>query len=94
MIPWREFWSHGPGRPSLFNSALRAATADAATANAYAAGVAAGSAYAIGAIHPTLPSGCIVSGIGESTYYHRGVTIFFGVAKPVRAPQIGPARPF
>jgi hypothetical protein len=23
-----------------------------------------------------------------------GVTIFFGMAKPVRAPQIGPARPY
>jgi hypothetical protein len=24
----------------------------------------------------------------------QGVTIFFGMAKPVRAPQIGPARPY
>ena len=24
----------------------------------------------------------------------QGVTIFFGMAKPVRAPQIGPAKPF
>ena len=24
----------------------------------------------------------------------QGITIFFGMAKPVRAPQIGPARPF
>lgn len=24
----------------------------------------------------------------------QGVTIFYGMAKPVRAPQIGPARPY
>jgi hypothetical protein len=24
----------------------------------------------------------------------QGVTVFYGMAKPVRAPQIGPARPY
>jgi hypothetical protein len=52
------------------------ASLDAATANAYAAGVGAGSAYAIGAIYPTLPSGCIISGVGDSTYYHCGASWF------------------
>jgi len=57
-------------------ASLGAATADSASANAYAAGVAAGSAYAVGAIYSTLPSGCIVSGVGDSTYYHCGASWF------------------
>jgi hypothetical protein len=49
--------------------AAGAAGANTATADAYAAGVAAGSAYTIGAIYPTLPSGCAYSPVGNASYY-------------------------
>jgi len=30
----------------------------------------------------------------STRYGGQGVTVFFGMAKPVRAPQIGPAKPY
>ena len=50
-------------------AAIGAASAEANTANAYAEGVAAGSAYAMGAIYPTLPVGATMQTIGNATYY-------------------------
>jgi hypothetical protein len=46
--------------------------AAAASASAYNAGVAAGSAYGMGAIYPTLPAGCIYSPFGGVSYYNCG----------------------
>ena len=46
--------------------------AAAASSSAYNAGVAAGSAYAMGAIYPTLPAGCVYSPFGGVSYYNCG----------------------
>lgn len=46
--------------------------AAAASASAYNAGVAAGSAYAMGAIYPTIPAGCVYSPFGGVSYYNCG----------------------
>jgi hypothetical protein len=51
---------------------IGATAADAANANTYAEGYAAGvsnTAYAMGAIYPTLPLGATVQTIGSTTYY-------------------------
>ena len=56
--------------------AIGAAGANAASANAYQAGVAAGSAYAMGAIYPTLPAGCAYSAVGSASYYNCAGTWF------------------
>jgi len=50
-------WGHAEGNRSC--TAIGAAGASAASANAYAAGVAAGGGYAMGGIYPTLPAGCV-----------------------------------
>jgi hypothetical protein len=59
---------------------LGAASANAANANAnanaYAAGVAAGESYAMGAIYTTLPAGCVYSTVGPSNYYSCNGTWF------------------
>src|SRR5262245_32562472 len=58
-------------------AAIGSASANAAAANAYSAGYAAGSsAYAMGAIYATLPSGCSVSSVAGGTYYLCGNTWF------------------
>ena len=53
--------------------------ASAATSNAYSAGYVAGAtntAYAMGAIYPTLPVGCATPSVGGTTYYLCGNTWF------------------
>jgi len=55
---------------------LGAVAGSAATANAYAAGVAAQPAYIMNDIYPSLPAGCIYSPIAGSAYYRCGVTWF------------------
>ena len=53
-------------------AAVASANTSAATSSAYSAGYAAGStdtAYAMGAIYATLPTSCVPSNIGGSTYY-------------------------
>jgi hypothetical protein len=60
-------------------AAIASANTSAATSNAYSAGYAAGStntAYAMNAIYPTLPTGCIVSPVDGSSYYFCGGTWF------------------
>jgi hypothetical protein len=50
-------------------AAVASANTSAATASAYSAGYAAGSTYTMNAIYATLPTGCVPSNIGDSTYY-------------------------
>jgi hypothetical protein len=55
---------------------IGAASAEANQASAYQAGVAAGSAYEIGAIYPTLPAGCVYSSTGGASFYRCGANWF------------------
>jgi hypothetical protein len=51
----------------------------AATSSAYSAGYSAGAAntaYAMGAIYPTLPAGCVASSVHGTTYYQCSTTWF------------------
>jgi len=60
-------------------TAIASANTSAATSNAYSAGYAAGAtntAYAMGAIYPTLPAGCATPSVGGTTYYLCGNTWF------------------
>jgi hypothetical protein len=60
-------------------SAVASRNASAASSNAYSAGYAAGSAntaYAMGAIYPTVPAGCATPNVGGTTYYLCGDTWF------------------
>jgi hypothetical protein len=73
-------------------AAIASANTNAVASNAYAAGVAAGStnsynagvaagtaagpAYAMNGIYPTLPAGCISPSVGGATYYLCGNTWF------------------
>jgi len=63
----------------VVGSAVASANTSAATSNAYSAGYAAGAtntAYAMGAIYPTLPAGCASPSVGGTTYYLCGNTWF------------------
>jgi hypothetical protein len=60
-------------------TAIASANTQAATSNAYSAGYAAGAtntAYAMGAIYPTLPAGCTNPNVQGKTYYLCGNTWF------------------
>ena len=60
-------------------AAAASANTSAATSSAYSAGYAAGStntAYAMGAIYATLPTGAVPSPVGGTTYYVTGSTWF------------------
>jgi hypothetical protein len=57
-------------------AALGAAATSANQTNAYDAGFAAGSTYALGAIYPSLPAGCAYSPVGAVTYYRCGTAWF------------------
>jgi hypothetical protein len=57
-------------------AALGAAASSANQANAYNAGFAAGSSYAIGEIQAALPAGCVYSPVGTTTYYRCGAAWF------------------
>jgi hypothetical protein len=50
-------------------AAAASANTSAATSSAYSAGYAAGSTYTMNAIYATLPSSCVPSNVGDSTYY-------------------------
>jgi hypothetical protein len=57
---------------AVFGAVIGATAAHANNANTYAEGYAAGAsntAYAMGAIYPTLPPGATVQTIGSATYY-------------------------
>jgi hypothetical protein len=61
-------------------AAMSSAKSSAATSSAYSTGYAAGSAasptYAMGAIYPTLPAGCVSPNVHGTTYYLCGNTWF------------------
>jgi hypothetical protein len=61
-------------------AAIASANTSEDTSEAYSSGYAAGSAastdYAMGAIYPTLPSGCAERKESGGTYYHCGATWF------------------
>ena len=60
-------------------AAVASASNSAANSNAYSAGYAAGAtntAYAMGAIYPTVPDGCATPSVGGMTYYLCGNTWF------------------
>jgi hypothetical protein len=61
-------------------AAMASANTSAATSSAYSAGYAAGSAntaYAMGAIYATLPTGCVASSVGGTSYYLCGGSTWF-----------------
>jgi hypothetical protein len=57
-------------------AAIASANTNAVASNAYNAGVAAGSNYAMNAIYPALPAGCMSPEVGGRTYYLCGNTWF------------------
>jgi hypothetical protein len=64
---------------TMAGAAAASANTAAATSSAYSAGVAAGAAsaaYVMGAIYPTLPSGCVMSSSQGTAYYFCGNTWF------------------
>jgi len=64
----------------MAGAAAASANTAAATSSAYSAGVAAGRAasatYVMGAIYPTIPSGCATPHVQGTTYYLCGDTWF------------------
>jgi hypothetical protein len=64
---------------TLVGAAAASADTAAATSDAYNAGVASGAAsaaYVMGAVYPTIPTGCAMPSVGGTTYYLCGNTWF------------------
>jgi hypothetical protein len=61
---------------TAIGASVASANTAAATSAAYSAGVAAGAAaapaYSVGAVYPTLPSGCAYDPVGTTAYYNCG----------------------